>query len=83
MPNLSFEAGANVRRNAKRLFNVEKGPSADIQTALIKKVIEIIRKEKKGDFLWESKRLGKSITLSARLQDNDELERFLMREFFP
>lgn len=71
------------RRNATRLINVEKGPNADIQTALIKKVIEIIREEKKGDFLWESKRLGKSITLSARLQDNDELERFLMREFFP
>jgi hypothetical protein len=71
------------RRNATRLINVEKGPNADIQTALIKKVIEIIREEKKGDFLWESKRLGKSITLSARLQDNNELEQFLMREFFP
>ncbi len=71
------------RRNATRLVNVEMGPNADIQTALIKKVIGIIREEKKGDFLWESKRLGKSITLSARLQDNDELERFLMREFFP
>lgn len=71
------------RRNATRLVNVEKGHSTDIQTALIKKVIEIIREEKKGDFLWESKRLGKSITLSARLQDNNELEQFLMREFFP
>lgn len=71
------------RRNATRLINVEKSPNADIQTALIKKVIEIIREEKKGDFLWESIRLGKAMTLSARLQDNEELERFLMREFFP
>lgn len=38
------------RRNATRLFNVEKGPNADIQTALIKKVIEIIREEKRETF---------------------------------
>jgi hypothetical protein len=62
---------------------VDQGSNADIQTALVKKVIDIIREEKKEDFVWESKRLGKPITLSARPQDNRELEQFLMREFFP
>jgi hypothetical protein len=71
------------RRNSTRLITVEQGSYADIQTAMIKKVIDIIREEKKGDFLWQSHRLGKPITLSARPQDNRELEQFLMREFFP
>lgn len=71
------------RRNSTRLITVEQGSYADIQTAMIKKVIDIIREEKKGDFLWQSHRLGKPITLSARLQDSKELEQFLMREFFP
>jgi hypothetical protein len=71
------------RRNSTRLVTVDQGSYADIQTAMIRKVIDIIREEKKGDFLWQSQRLGKPITLSARPQDNEELKRFLMREFFP
>ncbi len=71
------------RRNSTRLITVEQGSYADIQTALIKKVIAIIREEKKGDFVWQSTYLGQPITLSAKPQDNTELEQFLMREFFP
>lgn len=71
------------RRNATRLITVEQGSSSDIQSALVQKVIEIIREEKKADFLWESRRLGKPITLSARPEDYRELEQFLMQEFFP
>lgn len=71
------------RRNSTRLITVEQGSYADIQTAMIKKVIAIIREEKKGDFVWQSQQLGKPVTLSARPQDNKELEQFLMREFFP
>ncbi|MGV3741791.1 MAG: hypothetical protein ACO1NO_05740 [Burkholderiaceae bacterium] len=71
------------RRNSTRLITVEQGSYADIQTAMIKKVIAIIREEKTGDFVWQSTYLGKPITLSAKPQDNKELEQFLMREFFP
>jgi hypothetical protein len=71
------------RRNSTRLITVEQGSYADIQTAMIKKVIDIIREEKKEDFVWESRHLGKPSTLSARRQDSKELEQFLMREFFP
>ena len=48
----------------------------------MKKMIELIREEKEGDFIWESHRLGRQITLSARLQDSAELQQFLLREFF-
>jgi len=42
----------------------------------------IIRKDYSGDFEWESQRLGRSITKSARIEDTAELEQFLMREMF-
>jgi len=71
------------RRNALRLIPVEKGTETDIQLAVVKKIIGVIREEKKGDFVWESHRLGKDITLSARPQDTAELRQFLLREFFP
>ena len=42
----------------------------------------LIRSHYEGDFRWESRRLGRVVTLSARLEDNGFLEEFLMREFF-
>lgn len=73
---------ANSRRNSSRLVVVEQGTEADIQIAVVKKMIEIIREQKPDDFIWKSDRLGKDITLSARPENNSELEQFLMREFF-
>jgi hypothetical protein len=74
---------AASRRNAMRLITVEKGANADMETAVVNKIINVIREEKTGDFVWDSHRLGRQITLSARPQDTAELRRFLMREFFP
>jgi hypothetical protein len=45
-------------------------------------MIAIIREYETEDFVWESPRLTRNITLSARLRDNAELEEFMMREFF-
>ncbi|MDP9108270.1 MAG: hypothetical protein M3N23_04275 [Pseudomonadota bacterium] len=70
-------------RRISQLFEIEQGSEPDIRVALIKKVIAIIRAEKPGDFPWESHRLGREITLSARPADQAGLEQFLMREFFP
>jgi hypothetical protein len=74
---------ASSRRNSMRLFTIDQGADVDIETAVVKKIIDVIREEKKGDFVWDSHRLGKQITLSARPQDTAELQQFLMREFFP
>lgn len=74
---------ANSRRSSMRLIEVEKGANPDIQTAIVKKIIDVIREDKSGDFVWDSHRLGRQITLSARPQDTAELQRFLMKEFFP
>jgi outer membrane biosynthesis protein TonB len=64
-------------------LTVEQGGEPDLETAVVKKMIELIRKEKTGDFEWESHRLGKVVTMSARPRDEAELQAFLMKEMFP
>ncbi|MFD2365432.1 hypothetical protein [Pseudoduganella sp. GCM10020061] len=70
------------KRNTLRQETVEVGKERDIETAIVKKMIEIIRKEKSGDFEWESHRLNRNVTLSARPQDTEALMAFLYKEMF-
>lgn len=79
----SFKGWKNNYDNSRlELIDVEAGPDNNIQLAVVKKMIEIIRREYKGDFRWESHRLGRVLVLSARMEDNAGLESFLMQEFF-
>jgi hypothetical protein len=78
----SFLGWKNFSNPKQELVDVEAGPDGDIQRAVVKKMIEIIRRDYKGDFNWESQRLGRTIILSARLEDNAGLEDFLITEFF-
>jgi hypothetical protein len=48
----------------------------------VRKIIEIIREQESNKFIWESLRLRRDVTLSARPADNAELEAFMMEEFF-
>lgn len=72
----------NVNTARLEIFNVDATDGTDIKLAVIRKMIEIIRRDYNGDFNWESRRLGRVIELSARLPDNAQLEAFLMKEFF-
>ncbi|HEY1044368.1 MAG TPA: hypothetical protein VGE60_10940 [Telluria sp.] len=72
----------NFKRRWLQQANVEVGSERDIETAIVKKMIEIIRKEKTGDFEWESHRLNRNVTLSARPQDTEALMAFLYKEMF-
>jgi hypothetical protein len=72
----------DISRNSKQVIEVRKGNNADIQIAVVRKMIGIIREHESGEFLWESHRLGRQLTLSARARDNAELEAFMMQEFF-
>ncbi|WP_338844742.1 hypothetical protein V8J88_13925 [Massilia sp. W12] len=74
---------STMRRMWPQLYQVERGNEPDIELAIVKKMIEVIRKYKDGDFTWESQRLGRAITLSARPADSAQLQQFLLREFFP
>ncbi|MFM1911871.1 MAG: hypothetical protein RJB18_1262 [Pseudomonadota bacterium] len=80
---LSFKGWKNNYNNARlEIFDVQAKPNETIELAIVRKMIVIIRKDYSGDFEWESQRLGRSITKSARIEDTAELEQFLMREMF-
>ena len=71
-----------IRRNTSQLIVVRKGEHSDIRLAVVRRMIAIIREYEQNEFLWESRRLGRDVMLSARLADNAGLEEFMLREFF-
>ncbi len=79
----SFKGWKNNINTARlELFEVEATDGGDIKLAVIRKMIEIIRRDYDGDFNWDSHRLRRVIVLSARPQDNAALEAFMVNEFF-
>ena len=77
-----FGWNKDIKRNSRQRITVPKGDNPDIQIALVRRMIVIIREHEKGDFTWVSHRLGRNVTLSARAGDSAGLEDFLLREFF-
>ncbi len=73
---------SDSRRRWREVIEVRAGPDGDIERAIIRSMIALIRSHYGGDFLWESRRLGRVVTLSARPEENAGLEDFLYREFF-
>ena len=72
----------DIRRNATQRIEVSKGENPNIQIAVVRRMIGIIRDHESGDFTWVSRRLGRDVVLSARMKDNAGLEDFMMQEFF-
>jgi hypothetical protein len=71
-----------ARHNTAQLIEVRKGSNPDIRLAVVRRMIAIIREHEQNDFVWESRRLGRYVTLSARPRDNAGLEEFMLAEFF-
>lgn len=79
----SFRGWTTDSSNSRREYvEVEIGNNSSIEIAMVRKMIELIRRYYTGNFNWESQRLDRTVTLSARLEDNEGLEAFLLREFF-
>ncbi|HBV20437.1 MAG TPA: hypothetical protein DEF07_01790 [Nitrosomonas sp.] len=79
----TFRSWTSSLSNPRReLIEVEAGPDGDIERAVIRRMIQLIRQYHQEDFNWESQRLNRVIVLSARPGDTEGLENFLMREFF-
>lgn len=70
------------RREWREVIEVDAGVGGNVELAMVKRMIELIRTHYTGDFHWDSHRLGRTVTLSARPPDQEGLEDFLMREFF-
>jgi len=64
------------------VIEVDAGLHGNVELAMIRRMIVLIRTHYTGDFYWESHRLQRVVTLSARPEDNEGLEDFMMREFF-
>jgi hypothetical protein len=79
---LFFGWNMDAGRQTQQLIEVRRGDASDIRLAMVRKMIEIIRRHEPVEFVWESDRLGRAITLSSRLRDNAGLEDFMMQEFF-
>lgn len=79
----SFRGWTQERHSTwRQVYEVDAGPRGDIERAVVRKMIELIRAHYPGNFNWDSHRLDRVVVLSARLEDNEGLEAFLMREFF-
>ncbi len=79
----SFRGWTNDRANAKQqLIEVDAGLGGDVELTIVRRMIDLIREHYQGNFNWESHRLGRVVTLSARKEDQAGLEAFLMKEFF-
>ena len=70
------------RRQWREVIEVDAGQGGNLELAMVRRMIELIRTHYSGDFNWESHRLQRVVLLSARPEDSAELEDFLMREFF-
>lgn len=72
----------DTHRRWREVIEVEAPNGVDIEHAVIRSMIALIRTHYTGDFLWESHRLQKVVRLSARQEDTEELEEFMLREFY-
>lgn len=70
------------QRKWREVIEVDAGLNGNVDLAIVKRMIELIRTHYSGDFQWESHRLGRVVTLSARAEDSEGLEDFMLREFF-
>ena len=77
-----FGWNKTIERNLLQTIEVRRGDNPTLEIAVVRRMIAIIREHVSGDFLWESRRLHRDVSLSARPADNAGLEDFMMREFF-
>jgi hypothetical protein len=79
----AFRGWTSDYSNSRReYFEVEASTGEDVRLAVIRRMIKLIRQHYQGDFSWDSQRMGRVITMSARPEDNAALENFMMREIF-
>ncbi len=79
---LFFGWNKDAGRRTPQAYEVRLGNNSDMRMAVVRRMIAIIREQETGDFRWQSWRLDRIVVLSARPEDNAELEEFLMHEMF-
>ena len=77
-----FGWNTEMGRRTPQLIEVRKGTNPNMQIAVVRRMIAIIREYSKEDFTWDSGRHGRIVTLSARLADTAALEQYLLHDMF-
>ncbi len=78
----SFRGWTTNRSDSyRRVIEVDAGQGGDIERTMVRRMIELIREHYQANFSWDSHRLGRVVTLSARKEDSAGLEDFLLSEF--
>ncbi len=78
----SFRGWTTNRSDSyRRVIEVDAGQGGDVERAMVRRMIELIREHYQANFQWDSHRLGRTVTLSARKADSEGLEDFLLSEF--
>ena len=72
----------DVSNSRREVIDVDAGLNGNIELAIVRRMIALIRTHYQGNFNWDSHRLGRVVALSARVEDTAGLEEFMMREFF-
>lgn len=75
--------GKKFKRNWLQQFEAQLGNERDIETAGVKKMIEVLRMGAGESVRWKSDRLTREVVLSLRVEDTAALEAFLLKELFP
>jgi hypothetical protein len=77
-----FGWNTEMGRRTPQLIEVRKGNNANMQMAVVRRMIAIIRQYSHEEFTWDSGRHGRIVTLSARPADNASLEQYLLHDMF-
>jgi hypothetical protein len=64
------------------MIDVDAGSNSDLKRAMVKRMIEMIRADRRGNIKWQSSRLERTVDLSLDPKNDDHLEDFLIAEFF-
>lgn len=72
---------SSARDSYTQAFTVDAGVGGNVELAVVRRMIQLIREHYQGNFNWESARNG-IVVLSAAPENNAELEQYLRREFF-
>lgn len=72
----------NFKRKWLSTINVEQGKAPDVETAVIDRLVDALRRGMNVDFVYES-RSGRQVPLSTRPEDEEHLRAFLFKELFP
>lgn len=78
-----FGWNKDINRNSLQVIEVRRGNNPNMEIAVTRRIIGIIRERTPDNFLWQSRRLGRGVWLSARPADNAGLEEFIRSELFP